>query len=273
MAKNSRIIKVYISISVICLILGALLTMSIHANNSSETTANTEQQKNATLIELIDNLEQESADLETKVEEIRAYIATASEEHGTNPEMVARLQKELEILKFLADQTEVTGEGIAITLDDNVAGAEAAKGTLSKEDYFPENYIVHDSDLRYLLNGVAYLAEAISINNQRLVNTSDIRCVGTVIMVNSTRLAPPYEIKLIGPSNLLEAALLASDQYIYLKNKDMPLKISKSENLVLPAYTSTISTTVLKSAETHIPKTENLQTTADHKNTGTASDQ
>ena len=94
---------------------------------------------------------------------------------------------------------------------------------------------MHDKSLLYLVSALRGQAEAIGINNQRLVASSDIRCVGTVIMVNSTRLAPPYEIKAIGNPKLLEATVLNSDEYFFLKSKEMPVTITQMEEISLPA--------------------------------------
>ena len=50
-------------------------------------------------------------------------------------------------------------------------------------------------------------AEAVSINSERIVSTSSIRCVGNTILVNNKRCAPPFEIKAIGDSSTLESGL------------------------------------------------------------------
>jgi len=222
---------------VLCFFIGFCLSITIRTNLLATQQSGNNQNKN--LIEVITNLEAETEALENQVADMREKISTTQQEYGTNAEMVARLQKELDSLKFLAGQTEVVGSGIILTLSDNVSGAEAAKA-VDPENFYPENYIVHDTDLRYLLNDASFLAEGISINNQRIVSTSDIRCVGTVIMVNSTRLAPPYEVRLIGSPSLLEASIISSDQYIYLKEKGMPLKIVTDDNVVLPSYNGSI---------------------------------
>ena len=80
-------------------------------------------------------------------------------------------------------------------------------------------------------------ADAIAVNGQRLVATSDIRCVGTVIMVNSTRLAPPFEISAIGDPALLQATVENSDEYINIKIiRNMPVTIQTANKIVIPAY-------------------------------------
>ena len=60
-------------------------------------------------------------------------------------------------------------------------------------------YIIHDEDLLRVLNELcAAGAEAISINDQRIVATTEVRCAGPTVSVNNVRSAPPYVIKAIG---------------------------------------------------------------------------
>jgi len=67
---------------------------------------------------------------------------------------------------------------------------------------------VHDVDLDTLVNELwSAGAEAISINDQRLVTTTSIRCAGPTILINSVVAASPYKIKVIGPSKEMEGGL------------------------------------------------------------------
>ena len=73
----------------------------------------------------------------------------------------------------------------------------------------PNRYIIHYENLLYLVNDLRNAgAEGISINGQRIVVSSEIRCVGNVILVNTTRLAPPFEISAIGDPKALELSLI-----------------------------------------------------------------
>lgn len=209
--------------------------------------------ENQTLVNVINQLEAETLALESDIEALRSELSGQTDNSITTDEYIARLQQELAQIQLLSGQSAVTGGGITITLNDNTAGAEAAKQS-DPANYYPENYIIHDSNLRYLLNDISYLADAIAINGQRIVDTSDIRCVGTVIIINSTRIAPPYEISLIGSAALLEGALQESSQYIYLKNKNMPIRVTRQNEMLLPAYTGTIITNYAK--ETPLTDTE-----------------
>ena len=229
--------KKYLSISIICLVLGILISLWFRTYLVTISVPKSSQNQN--LISMIDQLETETKEMETGIEELRSKITdTTSSVDGDTPNL-DRLKQELETLQLLAGHTQVEGDGLIITLDDNNAGAEAAK-LADPLNYFAENYILHDGDLRYILNDIGYLANAVSINGQRIVAMSDIRCVGTVIMINSTRVAPPYEISLIGPPSLIEGALMESSQFAYLKSKNMPYKIEKAKDMILPSYTGTV---------------------------------
>lgn len=235
-----------VSLSLILLLAGIAAGIWVRAwTINAQINYNSENQN---LVDVINQLEAETLEMESSIEAIRTELAGQGIAAAPSDEYFARLQQELADSQFLSGQTAGTGSGIVITLNDNTAGAEAAKQS-DPANYFPENYIIHDANLRYLLNDITYMAEAVAINGQRIVDTSDIRCVGTVIMINSTRVAPPYEITLIGSPALLEAAVQDSSQYIYLHGRNMPIKITRSDNLSVPAYTGAISPKYAQPAE------------------------
>ncbi len=222
--------KKYLYLTVACILTGLLLTVALHAQTADEA----ETAENKTLIDIINNLESETKVLEENISYLHSQIEKIQKKESDQGILV-NLQNKVQKLKLQAGQTVVAGSGITVVLDDNTTGAEAAKSN-NPDLYNPEDYIVHDKNLLYLVNAIRGKAEAISINNQRLIATSDIRCVGTVIMVNSSRLAPPYQIKAIGDSSVLEAAITNSDEYFFLKNKNMPISVTKSTNIALPDF-------------------------------------
>ena len=229
-----------LSVSLLFLLAGVAMSIWLRAWSINVSTETNNQNQN--LIDLINQLEAETVSLEADIDAMRSRISGQILSSAESDEYMARLRQELEQIQLVSGQTPVTGSGLVITINDNTAGAEAAK-QLDAANYYPENYIIHDSNLRYLLNDIAYLADAVAINGQRIVDLSDIRCVATVIIINSTRVAPPYEISLIGSAALLEGALQESSQYLYLHNKNMPIRVSREENLTLPAYTGAVLAT------------------------------
>lgn len=102
--------------------------------------------------------------------------------------------------------------------------------------------MVHDEDLLKIVNELrAGGAEAISINDQRIIAISEIRCVGPTININSTRYAPPYVIKAIGNPETLQAALNLKGGIVdTLKFYGIKIDIQTSNNIVVPKYSDPI---------------------------------
>ena len=68
--------------------------------------------------------------------------------------------------------------------------------------------IVHDTDILEIVNVLRNAgAEAISINDQRIIATTPISCIGTVIKINDEKIGGPYVIRAIGNSDYLKTAL------------------------------------------------------------------
>ncbi|HHX51466.1 MAG TPA: DUF881 domain-containing protein [Clostridia bacterium] len=226
--------KWQISLTIVCVISGILLMSLIQTNRTIKTEA--AENKNADLIEIINRLEEETTFLEDQLNDQRMRIDNLQENRIQGQGQLADLQGTLSWLRSQASLTEVTGPGITVILDDNAENATAVKAS-DPLSFDPESFIIHDKDLLYLVNDLRIGgAEAIAINNQRVVSSSDIRCVGTVILVNSTRLAPPYEIRAIGNAEVLSHQVQNGQTFPWLKSKDFPVKIITETSLNLPPY-------------------------------------
>lgn len=102
----------------------------------------------------------------------------------------------LETQKMIAGLTKVAGEGLKIEFNDSNT-AEASEET-----------IVHAADLRDIINLLwSSGAEAVSINDQRIVFTTDVDCVVNTILINNTKISSPFVIKSIGNNDRFRAAL------------------------------------------------------------------
>lgn len=225
-----------IIISLIAMLTGFLITISIHSVNFSFIPKTNEQYKK--IISYIETLEKENAALQEGILATREEINSIQGSDTTDEGIIKILQDKINRLNSLAGFSEVTGNGVIFTISDNTDGAEKMQKS-NPAMYFPEEFIVHAKDLRYLLNAVSKDALAISINGHRIVDSSNITCVGTVVMVNASRLAPPYEITIVGDPSLIENDLLNSDRYLYLDYKEMPMKIEIAESLTVPAFSDT----------------------------------
>ncbi|MDO4179330.1 MAG: DUF881 domain-containing protein [Phascolarctobacterium sp.] len=138
-------------------------------------------------------------------------------------------ESELGHLHLLAGTTPVSGKGVEIVLDDSKIPLKAGEN--------PNLYILHDEDLLRVLNELrASGAEAISMNEQRIVSTSEIRCAGPTVSVNNVRVAAPYSLKAIGEPKTLSSALRIKGGVVdTFQFWGIQVKISESDNVKIPA--------------------------------------
>ena len=196
-------------------------------------------QKNSSLVRIIENLEEEIVQDQERLNETRARIENIEILISDDQKKIQNLQNELNSQKKAAGLVPLKGIGIKVVLDDNKAGL-----TDNPEDN-PNDYIVHYESLLALVEELKRGgAEAISINEQRLITTSDIRCVGNVILVNTARIAPPFEISAIGNPLLLEKYILNSSEYEFLQTSEIPVTyevFAEGNTITIPSYKSNIT--------------------------------
>jgi uncharacterized protein YlxW (UPF0749 family) len=235
--------KWYVPVTLVCLLSGILLAMQLKV----QATINVGPQahRNESLVGIIRNLEKETGQLEEQIAALRKQLDLDQKLALGSQDKLLTLQEEMEQAKAAAGLTDLAGPGLVITLDDNLEGAAAAK-IKDPERYRDEDYIIHDKNLLYLVNdlkvgGAEAIAiggtESFGVNTQRLVATSDIRCAGTMILVNTTRLAPPYVITAIGNQDSLIKALMAPEsEFLTLKALQFPISFKKEDLVKIPAY-------------------------------------
>lgn len=148
-----------------------------------------------------------------------------------------KLEEELKENNKLLGFTEVKGEGISITLDDN-------REVNSEEVLNINKYIVHAEDLLAIVNELFNAgADAISINNQRVVSTTSIYCDGNIVRVNGKMVGVPITIQAIGYQERLYYALIRPEGYLeykgYLRTMvedGTKASIQKKSDITIPKY-------------------------------------
>ena len=173
----------------------------------------------------IEDLNKMIIDKEEKLK-ILENIATGDED------IIDILNAELEKNKTIAGFQTVEGPGIIVKMNDNMSeGAFGEEGNLD---------VVHDIDVLRVINDLKGAgAEAISINGQRILSISEIKCRGPVIKVNDKSVVVPFVIKAIGDQKLLNAAINAPNSYTSAILKglyNLNIETTIEDNIVIPAY-------------------------------------
>ncbi len=68
--------------------------------------------------------------------------------------------------------------------------------------------VVHEQDIQQVVNALwAAGAEAMTIQGQRVISTTAVKCVGNTVVLHGVPYAPPYVITSIGDIQRLEQGL------------------------------------------------------------------
>lgn len=214
---------------------GIMLMLALQALHSEAQSPT--QQKNKTLVTMIQQQEEQLEALKKDIEDKRKTLDKYQKNLSEGQLETEHLQYELDNLKLLSGLSDIEGKGILVYLDDNTKGKELAF-IKNPDQSKAEDFLIHDKHLLYIVYELrAAGAEAISINNQRIVSSTDIRCVGTTIQVNAERLGPPFIIRAIGdPYNLAKILESERSQYNFLKMAGYPVRIEKHSNLIMEPY-------------------------------------
>ncbi len=195
----------------------------------------------STQLQRIEDLQKElikekekSIDLNQQLLQANTSLETYRENARQNDTGSKAMAEELKNAMLLAGLTDVEGEGITVVLKDSAEKSPDASST---------NYIIHDRDLRDIVNElVGSGAEAISINGERISGKSAIRCVGPTITINNNYYAPPFVIKAIGDPGTLEAGLNIRDGVVdVMRAFKIDVTITKSNKLQIPRYRGTVT--------------------------------
>lgn len=146
------------------------------------------------------------------------------------------LEKDIKSNKVHSGQTAVQGPGIIITMEDNKEERFAG--------YDVNDDIIHDIDLLNILNDLKIAgAEAISINDERVVSSSEIKCAGPTIRINGRSVGTPFKIKVIGDPKLLFASVYAPYTYgdILKSVYRIGFEITIEDSIFIPAYRNVIN--------------------------------
>lgn len=185
-------------------------------------------------VNTIEQLEAEQSALKAEIARLRADLATLQSQAAEETDRLRRLDDELDAQSAVAGLTAVRGPGVAVTLDDS-----SIRNISASSD--PNAYLVHEFDVRDVIN-VLWLggAEAIAVNDERIVGNTSVYCVGSTVMVNTTRLSPPYVIRAIGEPGLLAGTLRNPSYLTSLRQKveryGIKFQVAQSAKTTLPAY-------------------------------------
>lgn len=182
----------------------------------------------------------------SKVEERAARVATVRAEiyqaqAGTDAGAQLRtLREQREALAAPAGLTSVHGPAVRVELED-----APHEGDALPEGYTVDDVVVHQQDVQGVVNALwAAGAEAMTIQDQRVISTSAVRCVGNTLILQGRVYSPPFVITAIGDIEGLQQGLQRDPTVAtyrdYVQRLGLGYRVSTLADVTMPPYEGSI---------------------------------
>lgn len=140
-----------------------------------------------------------------------------------------------------AGMSAVTGSAVTVSLNDAPPLPGAQKGSVP-----PDYLVVHQQDVQAVVNALwAGGAEAMTLQGQRVISTSAVRCVGNTLLLHGVVYSPPYVVSAIGDVDRLRSALDDSPDIIiyqqYVQVYHLGYTVKTEGKVTMPAYAGGLS--------------------------------
>ncbi|HSE69914.1 MAG TPA: DUF881 domain-containing protein [Nocardioidaceae bacterium] len=179
-----------------------------------------------------------------ETDELRAEVARLTEEvdqlsAAVRDTDVEQAQETVGEVRGAAGFEAVHGPGLTVTLDD------APDEVIDNADIEVDKLVVHQQDIQAVVNALwAGGAEAMTIQGQRVISTTGIKCVGNSVVLHGIPYSPPYVITAVGdPSSMLTS--IDGNDYIdiymqYVERYQLGWGVEAHPDVELPAYEGTV---------------------------------
>lgn len=186
--------------------------------------------RNTELVDLVQQQSRANAELQEQLAQQRRDVddlAAAERPQGRDEQAARDLTQQ-------AGLTALSGPAVSVVLTD--APLEVAPPGVEGD-----LLVVHQQDIQSVVNAMwAGGAEAMTIQGQRVISTTGIKCVGNTVVLHGIPYAPPYVITAIGDQGRMDASLKGST-YLevyrqYVRAYGLGYQQRRLSNAELPAY-------------------------------------
>jgi uncharacterized protein YlxW (UPF0749 family) len=190
-----------LGVPVVCLLAGLLLAATHGVSGGAEIRRSDAPR----LVDLVRAAQSAVSRLNAERDELANKIDSV---HGRSPDAaLAAMRRRSADLAGEAGMDPMHGPGLVVTLQD---AQRDANGRFPR-DASPDDLVVHQQDIQAVLNALwSAGAEAIQMQDQRIIATSVPRCVGNTLLLNGRTYSPPYTVTAIGDAAAMQDALAAA---------------------------------------------------------------
>ena len=224
--------KIALVLGTMCFALTCGICVQIRTVKNYSTSVSNNYKENALRGEVLkykEKYDNKYASLEKMQNELEKERKEATKDDSTLKEKEEKIKQGNKLLGL----EEVSGPGVIVKL------ADAKKDINNILD--PSSIMVHDLDILSVINELENAgAEAISINDHRILPTSGIICAGNIVEVNGEKVGAPFVIKAIGLPEQLAAINRPYGYLDILKSYGIRAELRQSNNITIPKHMGTV---------------------------------
>lgn len=215
---------------------GALALLAVILFTSARVDPGSDDVRVGRRVELLELIRAEQARVEqlsAQVDELSDEVSRVEATAAAGAVEAESVQTELREVAAPAGMTAVRGPGLVVSLEDSLLSSS------SSGDY--NDLIIHEEDLQAVINALwAGGTEAMSVNGERILSTTAIRCVGNTLLLHGNVYSPPYVIEAIGDDGALTRALgrdhLVARFAAAASEHELGFDVAAEDELLVPAY-------------------------------------
>lgn len=233
--SDSRHPRLARSASVIVMALAGLMMTTAAINSRGH---DLRPERDTDMATLVRSQASHNAALQKEAAGLRAQVEDLSKANQT-PGVTSSVISSASALAPSIGLEAVSGKALRVTLDDaplseNPDGVDA------------NMLVVHQQDIQMVVNTLwSGGAEAMTIQGQRVISTTAVKCVGNTVVLHGVAYAPPYVIEAIGDLNAMQKALDTSEAVRiykeYVSAYQLGWSVERAGQVTMPAYTGAVA--------------------------------
>lgn len=233
--SDSRHPRLARSASVIVMALAGLMMTTAAINSRGH---DLRPERDTDMATLVRSQASHNAALQKEAAGLRAQVEDLSKANQT-PGVTSSVISSASALAPSVGLEAVSGKALRVTLDDaplseNPDGVDA------------NMLVVHQQDIQMVVNTLwSGGAEAMTIQGQRVISTTAVKCVGNTVVLHGVAYAPPYVIEAIGDLNAIQKALDTSEAVRiykeYVSAYQLGWSVERAGQVTMPAYTGAVA--------------------------------
>lgn len=201
------------------------------------------------LPDIIREQTQDNTRMTKQLDALNFEVDQLSRSGAPGNEVIDEIKEKGDELGVAAGRTAVEGPGVEVVLTDSQLDINQLPDGFTVDDI-----VVHQQDVQAVVNALwAGGAEAMMIQDQRVISTSAVRCVGNTLILQGRVYSPPYRIRAIGDRDVLRDMLLQSPEVsIYKEYVDavgLGYEVNSADRYEFPAYAGSITPDYARVAE------------------------